>query len=458
MNTRIGRDSERGAGLILVVIIGAMLMGMSVLALSLFQSSNTRSSRHVAYEQAVHVAEQGLDETIARLQYNPNYNTATAPSSGPFATAAAEKAWVDSMTDSAPEYNPSVTPTSPVLKHGPKGDYVAVKPSGKKVIYTKSWIPNRASARRTRVLKAEYLLGSFNPSNAILVGGNLTVSGSVDIGGIGGNVHANGAIDASVGGGGSISGTLTSSGAATGDINGTVAVGGQSKQDIPKVDPLTLWTLYNTKEGPTPIPISTPYPNWYDLCPDGSVRVPDNVAGPCTGTLLDDADLYPLGFLGWKRAGTTWSYNSGNNAGTFYVHQGSINVSGNPAGPWVATLIASAIETSSSPCARTDGDISISGTPDMRGHLNGGEFALVAGRDLDIAGNVDQTFGGLMSAWEQIKITGNPTLQGAVLGQDRCASGSITGNQVSGSVNLTYNKDIELLIGNIVRTTLWLEL
>ena len=71
----MSREGERGMALILVLIIGAMLLMMGGLALSLFQSSSTGATRHVQAEQGLQAAEQGIDQTIGRLQDNLAYNT-----------------------------------------------------------------------------------------------------------------------------------------------------------------------------------------------------------------------------------------------------------------------------------------------------------------------------------------------------------------------------------------------
>jgi hypothetical protein len=68
----------------------------------------------------------------------------------------------------------------------------------------------------------------------------------------------------------------------------------------------------------------------------------------------------------------------------------------------------------------------------------------MAGTDIKISGNVNQTFRGLIAAAEQFDITGNPTLEAAILsgGQDNSATNDsdlVVSNLLSGSMTVCYD-------------------
>lgn len=431
--------------MVLVLGIGVLVIGMGVLAHTLFTSAVNTSSRHLTYEQAIHVAEQGIDQTLARLKANTAYNTGVVLPA--FATTADEQAWVRQEVANAP---------AAAVQQAPGGEVLAIKPLNRNVIYSASWIPSRAAAARTRIVKAEYLpFSTFSPDHAILTAGALEIGGNSAVNGIGGSVHANG--DVEIWGSAEISGDLSTSGVFTsegGEVHGD-RLAMVPTEDIPEIDPRAVWNQHaqsGVYDG-----------NWYDLCPDGRVRLPDGSA-PCAGTEVANTSS-GTEFRGWKLSGDTWGV--GGNVdydGVYYVYQGNISLTGNPgstASPWLATLIAEAAPAGAGAGSCTNlakGDIDIRGTPVITGFLEG--LLVMAGRDLEVNGNTQQAYEGVMAAHEQVDASGNATLNGAIInGEDCDTPGSpVTANRVSGSMMLTHHADLEIPVGGDVRTTLWLEL
>jgi hypothetical protein len=416
----------------------------------MFRTAITTSGRHLATEQSLHIAEQGVDETIAMIDLNPFFNTDATFGAMPGGalTPAQEEAWVRAALAAAP---------ASAVKASPGGQVITIKPANRYVIYAAGYVPSRATAKRVRVVKSEYLPEStFSPAHALLSGGDLTVSGNPTVSGLGGSVHTNGYLVISgsplVAGDVTAAGTMSQSGSPS---VGGVKAAGVPAVDIPSIDPRTVWNRHAR---------SPRYAgNWWDLCPDGSVRLPDGSA-PCQGSVVA-ASATTTAFRGWRLSGSSWtvSGNDGSFHGIYYAYQRDIKVSGMPGSsgtPWRATLIAEAEETGvSGDCpVLSRGDIEISGNARMTGFLEG--LSLMAGRDLKITGVTSQQLSGVMAAHEQFTVSGTPTLVGSIIAEAECDSaGSLThASSVSGNMSVTYDSDLEIPAGDEVRTTLWLEL
>ncbi|HEX7167524.1 MAG TPA: hypothetical protein VF230_11145 [Acidimicrobiales bacterium] len=435
--------------MIIVLIITTIVVSMSALALSIATRSLRSSSQHVTYERALHTAEYGVDQTlarVARVEPEDDYESPTGlvaslpgaawPSS--FASAKAERDYVKDLLESQ-------TPQT-----SPDGQFAVIKPAGRNVVYAMSWLPNKANAQRSRLIKTEYLLSTYRPANAILTNSTLHLGGNASISGSGGNIHTNGDLHVD-GNSVDVEGTASVSG----EYHGGPAVSateGDPNQDVPEVDPLDLY----------PRLVPEYYENWYDLCPDGSVKRPNQWdEEPCNGTavVLDD----------WSYNGgtKTWSPDSDvDSDGVFFVYNGNVKMtSGGTAGsPLQMTLfVASDPSPSASSCTRQYGDLDVSGGVVLKPWIAGELF--VVHRDLTITGNPSQRFNGIMAVHEQIGISGNTTIEGAVVAENACdTSGSPvddtagpSGQSISGSLSITYNLDLDVALGDIVRTVLWLE-
>lgn len=435
-------------GLMFVLGLGLLVMGMAALAHALLTTTLDTSSRHVSREQALNLAEQGIDQTVARLNADGAYSTdawaGTMPAT--VVTAADEKAWVRAKVAAAP---------AAAVEQAPGGDVVVVKPSNRGVVYAAAWVPSRAAATSLRVLRTEYVAdGRYQLSHAILVDGDLSISGAAQISGLSASVHSNG--DADISGSPDIAGSLTASGSFTrlsGSVAGTTAAG-VPRVSVPQIDPRTLW---NRNAG-----TSLAAASWYDLCPDGTVRRPTGAA-PCAGTILGSGALAT--YRGWRLSGTTWSFTGDASfGGVYYAYGGDIKVTGNAGSagtPWQVTLIAEDLAggAGTDGCRqRRRGDIDIGGGVSPTAFLDG--LVLVAGRDLILRGTVDQVLTGIVTAREQVDISGNATLQGVVVAQSRCDSGGspVSLNTISGSMSLRYDGGLGVSVDEGVRTTLWSEL
>jgi hypothetical protein len=463
---------ESGVGIMMAFGIGLLLLAMGVLALSLFNIGQNSAGRHLGYEQAIHVAENGIDTALAKQQRDQgNYTTDAAwgGTNGQLPagtdTVAEEETWLRARAAQA-EANWATLP-SEIKGHSPEGDYILVSPSNRQTVYAVGWVPSITAPKHVRYIKTEWLFSTWRPDHALLVNGDLDLQ-SGQVLGLTGNVHANGNTHVQ-GGQATISGLISTSGTFSGTTlpdppNIPTAEEGAPQQDVPVLDPREIWRRGTVVTGYQA--------NWYDLCPDGRVRSLYTGAGgivssPCTGLTVDDAS--PGSFRGWSYGGSEWDYNgSGNYDGTYYAYQGNLKISGNPGSggtPWKASLIAEAAPgPAAGACANTrlTGDILVTGTPNTLPYMTG--LGYIAGRDLKINGNPGPgstgIYSGFYAAAEQVEIGGNVSLSGSVVVQDLCdtPTSPINDNNVHGSVTITYDGGLDVLVGATIRSALWLEL
>ena len=165
-----------------------------------------------------------------------------------------------------------------------------------------------------------------------------------------------------------------------------------------------------------------------------------------TGNVLrvSDNQLFTPPYRGWGYSSGNWTF-SGNTAydGVYYAqfstpNTNGVTISGNPgseATPWRATIIS-------------EGSIKVSGNPTMNPAVTGQNIGLLAGKDLEISGNPSNPFTGLYAAHEQIKLSGNPAITGVVLAEDAedlsnwVSSGSQFDITISGNVNIVYDGNL----------------
>jgi hypothetical protein len=98
----------------------------------------------------------------------------------------------------------------------------------------------------------------------------------------------------------------------------------------------------------------------------------------------------------------------------------------------------------------------------MQYHDKGASVLFMAGRDLRVSGNPDQSHEGFMAAHEQFNISGNPVLNAALIANDKCDSPASavaqSDHEISGNPTITYDGNFEAPVGLNIRITLWLEL
>jgi hypothetical protein len=475
---------DEGFGLVLVVGMTAVISTLLIVVFAIARGSLESSISHVSFERAINVAESGVDQTLGRLQkaYDtgggdfpvpaPSHPTCTAPtvSAPSFANEDDEKAWARQELE-------TLRATAACVQSTGEGEFVVLKPANRQVVYSLGATPAFDQPRaKTRLLKSEYLFSPYRPSNALLTGAKLCISGSVLVDAtntsIPANVHTNGDVATSCGNGGgsgsgsgTIEGTLTASGSYTVNSNVNVAPGsggGTAKQGMPVVDPRDVYFREYAKYAG----------RWYDLCSDGTAKIPTS-AGPCATTdpshLLYTYQSGDLGFQGWtyspgsSTGAPVWSMTTKSSpySGVYYVHQGDAVVGGNgstnPSDPaWNATVIAEskldAVDASLGTCGKLGGNIEWK-LENIRNMMTGTVFFAHA----DLAGSANShAENGMFIAGDQVYLnTSSGSLRGAVIAADQCPN-SNSPNSVQG-FSIYYDGSVEAPLSSIIRSTLWLE-
>ena len=456
----------------MIMVIGTASVLAIITAVIAVQSiSNLRQAGNErAFERSLHVADAGVDQMlylIKKQKKESQTNYTTGESTPPaFTSVAEEEQWVLARADEAE--------AAGRLRSTREGDYINMRPEGVSLVYSVGYVPSYDDPKKVRVVRAEYDFAPFEPTTAILTDGDLRLNGSAGVDGSVPNAHGNGDVEVvgsvDVDGYVSASGDYSETGSPSiGDPDNSG--GGTPRHDVPEIDPRANYSMSE-----------------YDLCPDGSVRAgPEyDAAGvdvngapavastsdtPCEGSVLGlDGDTY----RGWQKQrddsskGAVWRYSgTGVDHGVYYIYQGSAEISGSPGSdlaPWEVTLFAESVGSGSvePDCPHTGGDIDVSGGATMRFNDKGEGLGFVAGRDLEMSGNPGSGFNfvGVHAAHEQFDLSGNPTMEGAVVAEDACDTpGSPAGptSEVSGSVSITFD-GTSVPLGSSIRTTLWLEI
>ena len=263
----------------------------------------------------------------------------------------------------------------------------------------------------------DVVIGS-SASPAILVNGDLSISGTTRTDGACGGVHAN--EDLSVGGTLEVQATASASGSVSGSSN---------------VTDLSGTTVGAPGSQPT---IEVPDYSYASLCAaaDFILRSDGFLEEVATGSLFD-ARSVPQN--GWKHSSSSpviWDL-SGNWVfpGTYCV-EGSAKMSGNPGEASATPVSLSVIAT---------GSIEVSGNPQLEpSHPDG--YLLVAMGDLSISGNPSgfpRNYQGILYGKSQCKVSGNPSIEGQLLCRDEPnPAGSVDYaalNEVSGDPTFTFD-------------------
>src|SRR5438067_1335166 len=267
------RDDDSGFGLILTIGTAILVILLVLTAGRMGDNALSSSRHHQRFENAIDVAEAGVDQALGRLQKNSAYTACTscALPAGGFASASAEQSWAKSTIQGL------VTSQSSLLQSVNGGQYLAIRPSGGQTIYSMGWVPSQAAPRSTRLIKVQFLFGPYRPGDALLTQGDLCFSGSVLVddadNSVAANAHTNSSLTTCSNGNGgassiTVTGDLTASGTYNVGNNANVGTGSGGNQPLETVPPIDPRYVYQNQ--------STAYAsNWYDLCPDGTVHSPD---------------------------------------------------------------------------------------------------------------------------------------------------------------------------------------
>ncbi len=422
--------SERGVALIIVLLLFAVMAGLTTgLALN-GQTEITMASNETFYAGARAAAEAGMNRAIEQILADTAANLLTTGAvpvigNGPFDLTDQYAYRFEIVDDDDPALYPAALTAAQLAQMGENGD-AADDANTRMILRCIGTGPRGTIVTLARVLQSTEIpdlpeTNTILSNPAIMTNGDLSMSGNVMVLGSRGNVHANGNI-------------AGSSGTVTGDITatGTVADG---------LDPNGL------KAGGMP-PISVPeikasdYLNLADyIMTDAGTILIASTGVACSGM---GAGACPTG---WSFSGGTWRASGAMpSTGTYYV-QGSAEVhgTGKSSGFTALSIIA-------------EGSIKITGNGKFKPE-NGAGIQFVTNGDFELGGTADADdsvdMDGQIMVREQMKIYGNSKFQGRVMVENRDGAtnaynastnpngrrGSSTAadNSLAGNMTVTYN-------------------
>jgi hypothetical protein len=430
---------EKGAIMVLVMIITAMIAGLGVAYVATTTSQGTMVSEsidNVSYERA---AFSGFEVTKAYLLSKYTASTSGWDTELVSSTNTAYLAnmpyqndyWITATplaTSSTTNYNAwpfqwnrninyNDNTFRAKIEDNDDGDGNTLNDSdGVLKLTVEGWGPGNDPNMRYQPILLEGMISyrrePYEPTAAVVLGGSLKISGNPTITGTNGSIQANGNVSFS--GNPTVAGDVYASGSITGSTSGVGGdvVQGADPVSIPPISPAQYAALAD-----------------YVLQKDGNVK------------RVSDSQLFSPPYRNWSYSGGNWIY-SGNVSydGVYYAEFATPNtqgvtISGNPgseATPWQVTIIS-------------EGSIKVSGNPTMNPAVTGQNIALLAGKDLSMSGNASNPFTGLYAAHEQINLSGNPAVTGVLLAEDTedlsnwVSSGSQFDITISGNINIVYD-------------------
>jgi hypothetical protein len=484
--------SEDGFGLILVIGFITIITTLVFIAGTIAVTSLTSSRQRVSYEQAIATAENGVDFTLAHLQtafddYNADYPIPSLPTTAvpspfcngtpvddpaPFTTEAAEKAWAKAQLAALLAAHPSC-----VTKAG-DGDWLVLKPRTPLVdgkypkygrIYAMGWSPSRTSPNaKVRLVKEEYIFMPYQPTNAVLTGGDLVLDSSTTVRAAFGvdptlaSVHTNGSLSTS--GNPTVTGMVTSTGsssAQSNNFNTTLNPGGSvSTSSLQSVPTVNAHSFYFKALNDHPEESAT----WYDLCSDGYAYT-QSAGGPCTGTQLNGGTQNAFNGWSYTSSSHTWVASRNTVDGTYYIDKGNVDVGSGNGSFQNITVIASA-DNPTNCSSKKYGNINWDHF-DMK-NPSYPNLWMLADSDIVTHSNFSAGSGttsapvisGMFVAGDQMQMeTSSQGAVGSVVVGDQCSNGNpdlVTSSEIKNPA-IWYDPNSEAPFTSIIDSTLWLE-
>lgn len=381
VRSREGR--EAGVGMILVIGIAIFVAALAATAVAISLNGLAQSRNRVSYEQALAVAETGVNFALGNIQEAYDTSATDYPIPAPTtvessticdlpvmadsltrpASASAEQTWARQQIQDI------ITQDSGCVQHSPNGDYVIFHPSATMVdgapkagrVYVQSWVPSiNASNAVTRLIKNEYVFMPYRPTLAVLTGGDLQIDSSTTVTSAYGvdpttaGIHANGVISVS-NGNPVVSGLVSSTGTSSASSNNFSANPGgavttSDPQRLPFIDAYALYQQAPAVLAQAQNSATADMNSWNDLCPDGTVRAYNGGTTPrtpCQGQVLNQdstTGALLLPFRGWNYNSSqhTWIASANVPSGIYYAADANVDVgTGNGTIPNI-TVIAQA--------------------------------------------------------------------------------------------------------------------
>jgi len=444
-------QSENGVALIIVLLLLAVMSGLVTGMTMNGHVEIAMAANEISYAGARAAAEAGMNRAIEQILDDTTTNLLAGPdgavdaanaaasvnadngsiafligSAGPYAlgTSGQYTYSIRIFDDDDPALYPSALTAAQLTAMGEDGS-AYTSANDRLILRSTGFGPSGTTVRVSRVLESVDNVSTSTTTTttlsnpAILVNGDLVVTGNIGVSGLSANVHANGDMAIS-GNSAAVDGAATAVGTFTANNNwhaGGAQGGGRPTVNVPNINALDYLSHAD-----------------YILKADGTKTLPNGAVcgAPCSQ---------------WTMSGGMWRI-TGNSAndGTFFSYA-PVHISGSP-GSAKAPKSLSVIAT---------GSIEISGSPYFKPE-NSAKLQFVTDGDLTISGNVDAddvtSVEGQILVREQIKISGNPDIQGQIIAQNvPSVSTAVTDNTISGHAHVLYNGSFGAISTTTTTTT-----
>ena len=386
--------AQTGVILVTTLLLLILLTGVGLTSLAAFGVNRSQSQNLLSTKQAFQLADAGI-------QYAQKYLNQH------------QSLWSTYASATPQTLIPSTTLTG-------LGTFtVSVQDGGNGSLQVTS--TGTASNNSQAVIAGLVVIGPYVPEDAVTVDQDLSISGSATIAGSNGGVHTN--TNLTISGSPSISTNATAYLSYT--VTGAPQVAGVAagNQTIAAIPLIQANSFYASRD--------------YLLSWDGNVYDQAGIAQPLSGGKWNC----------WSFNSTTmtWTLSCAPTVNRTLYFQTDVSISvnvGTTQSPWITTIIAegSIDLTAQSLVARAptpaDGALFKSGTQN---------FLFISDKDIHIGSLSGGNLTGIVVAFEQVSIEGNPTMYGHVVAQDGATLSSlVTANSLSGGLNLTWNGDLPL--------------
>jgi Tfp pilus assembly protein PilX len=439
--------------LITVLLLLAVVSALTTALAMSGQTEVAMASNEMYYAGARAAAEAGLNRaaehlndvaTLNLLWGADNSPTATADNgrvptigNGPFTIGSQYSYTIQIVDDDEPSLYPTALTTDQLnqMNEGTSGPNTSnntrliLRATGFGPRNTRVVVLRVIDVTTTPNITQQVIQTSSNP--AILVNGDLNISGATLVGGTEGNVHANGNVTGS-GNSYDITGDLT----ATGEFFGDVHADGLVAPNMPSVN--------------VPEVKASDYRGLADYILTAAGAIMDRAAGlPCGAPL---ALACPTGWTPPSTIGGAWTATGKMPSSATYYVEGPVSIDGTGSSAMTSLSIIA------------EGNLSLQGNGKYRPENSSG-IQFVTNGDFILGGTVDAddtiNMDGQILVREQIDIYGNSEFQGRVVVENRNGtnnvwqpvydpttgngpdgrrgSDAITSNQLRGNMTVTYN-------------------
>lgn len=458
---------ESGVALVAALLAVVILTGLAVVFVATAVSTSRSTAISRDFETAIHVAEAGADEVVARVNWEKDHVTSDSQGADHALPTGLndeeQREWAVEQVLGDDGLEPLVTGTS--------GEGFGIRPrdatTGDELdlIFGVSLVPDRARPERVRVIRMRFQREFFQPKHGIQGCGDMTVRGSASVTGDLGTVHANGNVQTH-GDSYHVQEGITASGTVDPPSAGQ---GGASEEDCPEVHAEDLharagppFTCYEAGDPDCPqlFDGGGTAVLWWDLCPDGTARRAAPV--PCDGEIayVEPAQGGPANnHKGWRhRTGggqdPRWQTRD-IQSGVFYIHETNARIEGS--GSATATVIVEKDDVDNG----RSGNLHFSGSSAIVPALEG--IAVVTDRDLEMVGDASGggiQAGGMIAVGEQADLAGTAAFQGPVYIRDdpHTTYSPVSTSEVRGNFSVTYDEELDITLLGSIRITAWNEL